>query len=166
MNEDSEQVWRQPGLSRDMVGTSAHQKVYRPEGKLLEPEEDSHRPGAHDTQLIDLTTEEPAVMEELGSEEPQGKNCPSDATTMGVGRAERHLTERMDWQAGADEKEAPLRACTTKAGDGRDPAQRRQPDRRAGTEESEVSAIPERILEENRQLNRSITPPEGQFIGD
>ena len=44
-NEDSEQVLRQPGLSRDMVGTAAHLKVYRPEGKLLEPEEDSHTPG-------------------------------------------------------------------------------------------------------------------------
>ena len=29
-----------------------------------------------------------------------------------------------------------------------------------------MSAIPEWILEENRQLNRSVTPPEGNFIRD
>jgi hypothetical protein len=102
--EDSEQVLRQPGLSRDMVGTSAHQKVYRPEGKLPEPEEDSHRPGAHDMQLIDLTTEEPALLEELGSGKPAGKTCLSDTTNMGVGRAERHLAGQVDWQAGMKKK--------------------------------------------------------------
>ena len=84
-NEDSEQVLRQPGLSRDMVGTAAHQKVYRPEGKLLEPEEDSHTLGAHDTQLIDLTTEEPALLEELGSEKTTREDLPSRHNEYGSG---------------------------------------------------------------------------------
>ena len=66
----------QSGLSRDVVGTSAHQKVYRLEGKLLEPGEVSHRPGAHDTQLIDLTTEEPALLEELGSKKTTREDLP------------------------------------------------------------------------------------------
>ena len=55
------------------MGPSAHQMVYRPEGKLLEPEEDSHRTVTHDMQLIDLTTEEPAALKELDNRIPTGK---------------------------------------------------------------------------------------------
>ena len=164
--EDSEQVLRQPELSRAMVGTTAHQKVYRPEGKRLEPEKDSQRTGAQDTQLIDLTTEEPALLEELGSGKPTRKTGPSAITSMGMGRAERKFPGQVNWQAGDEEKEVPLRACTTKAGEGRDSVLQRQPDQRADTEESDVSDIPEWILADNLQLNRSITPPEGQFIRD
>ena len=100
------------------MGASAHQKVYRPEGKLLEPEEASHRTGAHDTQLIDLTTEELAELEELDSRIPTGKICPSNTMSTGVGRADRHFTGRVDQHAGDEGKEIPLRACTTRAGDG------------------------------------------------
>jgi len=154
--EDSEQVLRQPELSRAMVGTTAHQKVYRPEGKRLEPEKDSQRTGAQDTQLIDLTMEEPALLEELGSGKPTRKTGPSAITSMGMGRAERKFPGQVNWQAGDEEKEVPLRACTTKAGEGRDSVLQRQPDQRADTEESDVSDIPEWILADN-QLNRSIT---------
>ena len=102
------------------MGTSENQKVYRPEGKLLEPEEDSHRPGAHDTQLIDLTTEEPALLKVLGSGKPTGQTRPSNTMSMEVGRAERHLTGQVDRPAGHEGTAIPKRACTTRAGDGRD----------------------------------------------
>ena len=77
--EESKQVLRQPGLSRHVAGTSAHQMEYQPEGKLLKPEEDSQRTGTQYTQLIDLTTEEPALLEELGSGKPTGKTGASGA---------------------------------------------------------------------------------------
>ena len=53
-----------------MAGTSAHQMEYQQEGKLLEPEKASHRTGSHDTQLIDLTTEEPVALAELDNSIP------------------------------------------------------------------------------------------------
>jgi hypothetical protein len=99
-----------------MVGTSTHQKKYQQEGKLLEPEEASHMTGSHDTQLIDLTTEEPAALVKLASNMPTGKICPSHTMSTGVDRADRHFTGRVDLQAGDEGKEIPLRACTTKAG--------------------------------------------------
>jgi hypothetical protein len=101
------------------------------------------RTGAHDTQLIDLTTEEPAALEELDSRTPTGKICPSNTMSTGVGRADRHPTWQVDRQAGDKEKEIPLRACTTRDGDGQDSAPQWQPDRQADTKESNVSDIPE-----------------------
>jgi hypothetical protein len=139
---------------------------YQPEGKLLKPEEDSHRTGAHDTQLIDLATEESAALEELDSSIPTGKICPSHTMHTGVSKADRHLTGSVDNQASDDGKEIPLWACTTRAGEDRYSAPQWQPDQRAGTEETDVSDIPEWILEENLHLNRSITPPAGQLIRD
>jgi hypothetical protein len=55
--EESEQVLGQSGPSMHMAGILTHHMEYQQEDKLPEPEEDSHRTGAHDTQLIDLPTE-------------------------------------------------------------------------------------------------------------
>ena len=111
-----------------MAGTSAYQIEYQQEGKLLEPEEASHRTGSHDTQLIDLTTDEPAVLAKLDSSILTGKICPSHTMSTGMGRADKHFTGRVDRHAGVKGKEIPLRACTTRAGDGRDSAPQWQHD--------------------------------------
>jgi hypothetical protein len=65
--EESEQVLGQTGPSMHMAGISTHRIEYQQEGKLLEPEKDSHRTGAHNTQLINLTTEETAAPAELAN---------------------------------------------------------------------------------------------------
>jgi hypothetical protein len=44
------------------------------------------------------------ALAELDSRIPTGKICPSHTMSTGVGRADRHFTERVDRQAGMKEK--------------------------------------------------------------
>jgi hypothetical protein len=108
--EESEQVLEQTGPSMHMAETSPHRMEYQQQGKLLKPEEEPHRTGAHNTQLIDLTTEETAASAELANSIQTRKIYPSHTMRMGVGRAARHFTERVELQAKDEGKEIPLRA--------------------------------------------------------
>jgi hypothetical protein len=147
-----------------MVENLPQQMAYQHGGRLLGPEEESSLTVAHDTQLTDLTTEETAASTELANSIQTGKTYANHTISTGVGRADRLLTERVKLKAGDKGKEIPLRACTIKAGDGRDTSPQWQPDRQADTEESNLSNIPEWILDDSLHLNRNITPPAEQVI--
>ena len=116
----SEQVLGQPGPGWHMVENSPQQMAYQHKGRLLEPEEESSMTGAHDTQLTYLTTEETAASAELANSIQTGMTYQSHTISTGVGRANRPLAEREELKAGDEGKEIPLRACTIRAGDGRD----------------------------------------------
>ena len=72
----------------------------------------------------------------------------------------------MELKAGDEGTEIPLRACTTRATDGRDTSPQWQLEQQADTEDSDLSDIPEWIIEDNLHLNRNITPLAEQFIRD
>jgi hypothetical protein len=122
-----------------MVEKLTQRMEYQHEGRLLK----SSMTGSYATQLTDLTTEEKVASAGLANSIQTRKIYLSHTMSAGVGRADRDLTERVELQAGDEGKEIPLRACTTRSGNGRDTAPQWQPDRQDDTKESDLSDLPE-----------------------
>ena len=122
--------------------------------------------GVLDTQRTDLTTEETVASVELVNSTQNGTTYTSHTMSTGESKADKPLAERTEQKAGEEETDVPLRAGTTRSGEGRDTSPQGQREHQAETEDSALSDIPEWILEDNIHLNRTITPPAEQFIRD
>ena len=76
--------------------------------------------GAHDTQWSDLTTEETVALVELVNSIQSDMTGTSHTINTGEGKADKPLAERMEQKAGEEGTDIPLRAGTTRVGEGRD----------------------------------------------
>ena len=103
---------------------------------------------------------------ELVNSTQNGMTYTSHTMSTGVGKADKPLAEKMEQKAGEEGTDIPLRAGTTRVGEGRDTSPEGQREQQAETEDSALCDIPEWILEDNICLNRAITPPAEQFIKD
>ena len=63
----------------------------------------------------------------------------------------------MEQKAGEEGTDIPLRAGTTRVGEGRDTSPEGQREQQANNEDSALNDIPEWLLEENIRLSRAIT---------
>ena len=99
--------------------------------------------GAHDTQWIDLTTEETVALVELVNSIQNDTTNTSHTRNTGKGKAAKPIAERMEQKPGEEATDVSLRTGITRVGEGGAIAPQGQREQQANNEDSALNDIPE-----------------------